>query len=187
MNHNIWFTSDTHWGHANIIKYDNRPFTSIEEHDEALVVNWNKVVHPGHLVYHLGDVAWHRDEADIELLLGRLNGTKILIQGNHDKGKVLKAKGWAKVCYYHEITVDGQFIVLFHYRMVVWNRSHYGSWALHGHSHGSLPMNIGAKTFDVGTMCWGYAPINYDQVSEEMAKHHWTQVDGHKAKDLGME
>lgn len=175
----IWFTSDTHWGHTNIIKYDNRPFASVYEHDEALITNWNAVVNPGDVVYHLGDVAWHRNVIDVECLLRKLHGTKILIQGNHDEKTVTKAKGWAKVCYYHEITVNGQKIVLFHYRMVVWNRSHHGSWALHGHSHGTLPVTTTAKTFDVGTMCWNYRPICFDEVAKEMDKRSFVPVDAH--------
>jgi calcineurin-like phosphoesterase family protein len=175
----IWFTSDTHWGHANILKYDNRPFASIEEHDEALVANWNRVVRPGDVVYHLGDVAWYHQVINVEVLLGRLHGTKILILGNHDEKTVKRATGWAKVTPYHEISVNGQKIVLFHYRMVVWNRSHHGSWALHGHSHGTLPVNLQARTFDVGTMCWNYHPISYEQVAEEMQRHSFIPVDGH--------
>lgn len=177
----IWFTSDTHFGHANIIKYDGRPFSSIKEHDETLVRNWNSVVAPGDVVYHLGDVCWHHREIDIVALLASLHGTKILIKGNHDRSNkhVLRSTQWAKVCDYEEITYRDQRIVLFHYRMVVWNRSHHGAWALHGHSHGSLPINLAAKTFDVGTMCWGYMPISFDQVAKEMSRHSYVPVDGH--------
>lgn len=177
-----WFTSDTHFGHAKVLGYDSRPFATIEEHDEALIANWNAVVSPGDVVYHLGDVAWHHDVADMDVLLARLHGTKILILGNHDAKTVSKAKRWAKVTPYHEITINGQKIVLFHYRMVVWNCSHYGSWALHGHSHGTLPQNLNAKTFDVGTMCWNYRPISYDEVAHQMQQHKFTPVDHHQEK-----
>jgi len=177
-----WFTSDTHFGHANIIRYDNRPFSSIEEHDEALIQNWNRHVKPGDVVYHMGDVAWHRDVGNVDLLLARLCGTKILILGNHDEKTVARARGWSSVVPYKEISISGQKICLFHYRMVVWNRSHHGSWALHGHSHGTLPVTYTAKTFDVGTMCWGYRPISYDEVAVEMAKHSFLPVDCHIAR-----
>ena len=174
-----WFTSDTHFGHANILKYDRRPFATIEEHDAALIRRWNAVVEPGDVVYHLGDFTWHSKVPDIERLLTQLHGTKILITGNHDEKTVSKAKGWVKVTPYHEVTIDGQKIVLFHYRMVVWNRSHHGSWALHGHSHGSLPQIMTAKTFDVGTMCWSYAPLSFPEVAEEMQKRTFVPVDAH--------
>jgi calcineurin-like phosphoesterase family protein len=81
---NRWFTSDTHFGHANIIKYCNRPFTDVDEMNEAIVENWNRVVAADDTVYHLGDVAlgpWEKwDE-----VLTRLNGHKILVVGNHER------------------------------------------------------------------------------------------------------
>ncbi len=165
-----FFTSDTHFGHANVIKFDDRPFANIQEHDEELVRRWNEVVKPGDVVYHLGDVGWHKNLFDADMLLARLHGTKILIKGNHDEKIICKSKQWSAVHSYHEISENGQRIVLFHYRMVVWNRSHHGSWALHGHSHGNLPVLMNQKTFDVGTMLWGYRPISWDEVSEEMQK-----------------
>ena len=179
-----FFTSDTHFGHANIIKYDGRPFSSVEEHDEGLITNWNSVVAPGDLVYHLGDVCWHHKELDIDVLLARLHGTKILITGNHDLSNkhVLRSKQWAKVTPYMEVTINDKKICLLHYRMVVWNKSHYGSWALHGHSHGTLPVLMDRKTFDVGTMCWGYTPLSFMQVADEMNKRSYQPVDGHVAR-----
>jgi len=129
----IYFTSDTHWGHANILEYDQRPFATIAEHDEALVQYWNETVKPGDVVYHLGDVAWRQSAEEIDRLLHRLHGTKILITGNHDSTKVTKSPRWSHVTPYHEAKRQGQLICLFHYRMTVWNRSHHGSWALHGH------------------------------------------------------
>lgn len=85
---NIWLVSDTHFCHKNIIQYCNRPFKDVDEMDEALVHNWNKVVKPQDKVYHLGDVYMggpHRDR--INSILFNLNGHKRLILGNHDNGK----------------------------------------------------------------------------------------------------
>jgi len=174
-----WFTSDTHFKHINILRHDGRPFSSIEEHDEALINNWNAVVLPGDVVYHLGDFGWMRTTQETNLYLARLHGVKFLIRGNHDHAPIRKASGWTKVVPYLEIAERGQKIVLFHYRMVVWNASHHGSWALHGHSHGSLPVNYRAKTMDVGTMLHGFRPISFDEVAEEMQKHVWVPVDAH--------
>jgi len=178
---NYWFTSDTHFGHANILKYDRRPFGSIEEHDEELIRRWNVVVRKADVVYHLGDVAWHTKEASVDQLLGRLNGTKILIAGNHDAKHILRSPRWAKVTPYEEVTIAGQKICLFHYRMTVWNRSHYGSWALHGHSHGTLPKYGAGKTLDVGTMCWAYAPVSVEELSVAMLGLEVVLPDGHTA------
>lgn len=89
MTQNIFITSDTHFHHNNIIKYCNRPFSNSEEMDEALVKNWNSVVRPNDKVYHLGDVYFpkYKDQKYCDYFLGRLNGTKRLILGNHDNGK----------------------------------------------------------------------------------------------------
>lgn len=85
-----WFISDTHWGHANILTFMHndvpvRNFSSVQEMDETIIENWNKVVKPDDLVYHLGDVVLGTgDNANYLSILNRCNGTKELIKGNHD-------------------------------------------------------------------------------------------------------
>jgi calcineurin-like phosphoesterase family protein len=79
----IFLTSDSHFGHFNVIKYCNRPFTTVEEMNEALIANWNAVVGQEDIVFHLGDFSFH--ERYVEEFLSRLNGYKFLILGNHDK------------------------------------------------------------------------------------------------------
>ncbi len=83
MNH--WFTADTHFGHANIIKYCNRPFGSSVEMNETMISNWNKVVQPGDIVYHLGDFCFGRKGYEFDIYFNRLNGLIVFIKGNHDK------------------------------------------------------------------------------------------------------
>lgn len=80
---NVWFTSDHHFGHLNILTYqpDERPFSSVEEMNEAMILRWNEVVKPQDTVYHVGDFCFGR--ANIAIA-GRLNGRKNLIMGNHD-------------------------------------------------------------------------------------------------------
>jgi len=77
--------SDTHFGHSNIIRYCDRPFADADEMDQALIQNWNGVVSPSDKVYHLGDVMLSAKKLSI---LDQLNGTKILIRGNHDNFKL---------------------------------------------------------------------------------------------------
>lgn len=77
----IWFISDTHFGHDNIIGYCGRPFTSASEMDEVMVERWNATVRPSDKVYHLGDVAMRREHL---ATVKRLHGKKRLIRGNHD-------------------------------------------------------------------------------------------------------
>lgn len=173
----VFFTSDTHFGHANVIKYCNRPFKSSEEMDEALIENWNSVVSPGDTVYHLGDFGFGRADF-LSRILWRLNGNKSLVLGNHDKtiknqvGLFLKDGLLREVVPYKEISVNKQHIVLCHYAMRVWNKSHYGSWMLYGHSHGTLPPH--GKSVDVGTDSkWvlgspKYAPLSFDEIQRFM-------------------
>lgn len=81
--------SDTHFFHANILKYCDRPFTSVDEMNQHMMERWNSVVSPNDLVYHLGDVYLGNKVPETEVLsfLLKLNGRKRLILGNHDRGK----------------------------------------------------------------------------------------------------
>ena len=152
----IHFTSDTHFGHANVIKYSNRPFSDAASMDEALILNWNAVVAPTDTVWHLGDFGFTKHQ-ELETILRRLNGTKHLVFGNHDKtirkqrNSFLGPGLFASIQDYAEIKAEGLHLVLFHYGGRVWNKSHHGSIMLYGHSHGSLPPH--GKSVDVGVDC----------------------------------
>lgn len=78
-----WFTSDTHFGHSNIIHYCNRPFKDVEEMDRELIKRWNEVVKKNDVVFHLGDLAFKKD---INYYRKQLNGRMILLKGNHENG-----------------------------------------------------------------------------------------------------
>ena len=84
MSRNIWVTSDTHFGHHNIIEYCNRPFDDVKVMDECLVDNWNNTIKENDIIYHLGDVYFGNLGAES---LHKLNGRKRLVLGNHDNGK----------------------------------------------------------------------------------------------------
>lgn len=93
----IYFTSDTHFGHAKIIEYCKRPFNSVEHMNEMLIQNWNQVVKPDDTVYHLGDFAMGSKDKH-KGYLDRLNGYKILVRGNHDgKPEKMLAMGFNEV------------------------------------------------------------------------------------------
>ena len=79
--------ADTHFGHRNIITYENRPWSDTDSMREGLILNWNKVVKADDLVYVLGDFTLSRDKEMISSILNRLNGRKILVMGNHDTRK----------------------------------------------------------------------------------------------------
>lgn len=87
MERNIWVISDSHFSHSNIIKYCDRPFENSTQMDWEMVDRWNSVVKPQDKVYHLGDVYMNASNGYISNLLGKLNGHKRLILGNHDNGK----------------------------------------------------------------------------------------------------
>lgn len=191
---NVFFTSDLHLGHKNIIEYSKCPFKDVEEMDEMLVKNWNDVVRPGDRVYLLGD--FYLGRADDEGLAAagfakRLMGQKYMIWGNHDK-RIRRSKAfqafqdefiWCKDL--DQIEVDSQKIILCHFAMLTWNQSHRGSWMLHGHSHGSLPDDPCALRLDVGVDAdWDYAPASFEQVQERMSKKTWKAIDHHDKRDL---
>lgn len=169
----IWFTSDTHFGHANIIKYAGRPFSSVEEMDAALIRNWNERVAPDDVVYHLGDFSFGHSEHYYE----QLNGTVHILLGSHDSGLSLTIPDRRLLTVIHTIALDEtwhplvddhrQRIVLCHHPMRSWPLSHYGSWHLFGHHHGKLdPYGL---SFDVGVDAWDYYPVSLTQVMIKMA------------------
>lgn len=174
-----FFTSDTHFGHANIIKYSSRPFKTAEEMDEALIRNWNSVVRPGDTVYHLGDFAVGGPEADV--YLRRLNGSIKFCWGNHDNRLKRAVSRPIDVQDIRYVSVDGQKIVLCHYAMKVWDGSHKGTWQLYGHSHGTLPDDPNAYQIDVGMDCHNLFPLTFAQVKELMKPKTYKSVDHHGA------
>jgi len=193
----IWFTGDTHFDHGNIIPYCKRPWIRdgdlengefwdldakderTNEMNEALIENWNDLVRPGDMVYHVGDFAFSRSHKRVEELIDRLNGQICLILGNHDKGPVKKARGFGWIDKLRRIKVGDQNIILCHYAMRVWKMSHRGSWHLYGHSHGTLPDDPGLLSMDVGVDCWDYKPIPFEMVREAMSKKQFVPVDHH--------
>ena len=162
-----WVVSDTHFGHTNVIKYDTRPFKDVQHMNEVLVANWNSVVRPGDVVWHLGDVARNLEEA--ARIVPRLNGNIMLVRGNHDD-PVWKARIRLPLfAEYHEakyVRLDGERFYFSHYACRVWRNSHHGSFMVHGHSHGALPR--WGRSLDAGVNCNGYKPLSLQQVIETL-------------------
>jgi len=164
----IYYTSDTHFRHKAILKYDAPPFASLEEMEETIIKRWNARVRPTDTVYHLGDFVWDRSGQVAQEILGRLNGKVHLIWGNHDSNQVRKLEDWTSSQPYLEIRDGEDFVVLSHYGHRVWNKGHYGSFHLYGHSHGSLPPQ--GRSIDVGVSCWDYRPVTLAEVKERLAE-----------------
>ena len=156
-----FFTADSHLNHTNIIRYCNRPFNNVHEMNETLISNWNSVVKKNDEVYHLGDFCF----GDPYRFLQRLNGTIHFVLGNHDKDLI---KGYNKdIPFKRVVSINGQCIVLSHFAMRVWDKSHFNTWHLYGHSHNAIP-SLG-KSFDVGVDAWNYYPISFEQVKKQMS------------------
>ena len=156
-----FFTSDTHFGHGNILKFCSRPFVSAAEMDEVLIQNWNSLVKKDDVVYLLGDFSF----GDIKKYTDRLNGNINLILGNHDK----KSQCVGNFCSVHDTLrakIAGKYLWLSHYAHMTWPSSCYNSEHVFGHSHGRL-VGVG-KSFDVGTDTHGYKPYHYDEVCDIM-------------------
>jgi calcineurin-like phosphoesterase family protein len=153
----VFFTSDTHFGHAGALSLYRRPFASVADMNEAMVARWNEAVGPGDEVWHLGDFSLRQPPQVVAETLGRLNGTKHLVAGNNDPPATAALAGWASVEPYAELTLDGILFVLCHYPFRSWRGMAKGAVNLHGHSHGRMkPL---PRQVDVGVDVWDFRPV----------------------------
>lgn len=193
---NYWFTSDLHFNHKKIIEYAKRPFLSAEGQpdvahmNETMITLWNETVMPDDHIYILGDIACGGTPEGTYEIVRRLAGRKYLVYGNHDKeirksGKLQGLFEWCRDLTEVKIPSDPtnlkktQSIVLCHYAMRVWNKSHYGAWQLYGHSHGNLTDDPHALQLDVGVDNWDFHPVSFAEIQEVMRTKTWKPVDHH--------
>lgn len=177
-----YYISDTHFSHKNVIKFDNRQFSTIEEMDEVLINNINKVCTRADHLYILGDMFWKTCNC-IDYLNKIDNPNLHLIIGNHDMIKNAQfRKKFIEIVPYKELkdTANGKEynIILSHYPILFWNKQHYGSIHLFGHVHNSLENDIceniykqlqdkygiTGKAYNVGCMLWNYTPVTLEQI-----------------------
>jgi calcineurin-like phosphoesterase family protein len=163
----IFFTADTHFSHINIIKYCYRPFKDYIEHDETLIENWNKQVSRTDQVYHLGDFAYGSHD-NVRRIRAKLKGKIHLILGNHDlKNRIQNLPGlFTSINQLKTICINKQHIVLCHYAMRIWDKSHFNSWHLFGHSHGRSPGQ--GKSFDCGVDTNNFKLYSMDDIVGRM-------------------
>lgn len=203
---NIWFTSDTHFGHKNICRgetrwatidkdtgmkipsQNTRDFETLEEMNNVLVENINKNVKENDILWHLGD--WSFGEGNTIVFRKLLNVKTIhLILGNHDHiiakypelqklfSSVSLGYGWPK----SPMIKDHKF-VLSHFPMLVWDQHIHGSIHLHGHSHGSLQDKnyYERRVMDVGIDCHSeFRPYHIDEILAIMKARKINPVDQH--------
>lgn len=161
-----FFTADTHFGHGKVINYCKRPFATADEMDEVLIDNWNMIVKPDDVVYHLGDFMWHGDKRAATSLLNELNGRKHLIVGNHDHRQVRNNSGWVEVDKLIEREIDGVHVTMCHYPLRTWAGIRRGGIHLHGHTHGSIQREN--LTYDVGVDVWNFRPVSLQELLMHM-------------------
>lgn len=191
-----FFTADLHIGHRNIIDYCDRPFRTQDgqldtsQMFDAFVANFNSVLRPGDELYILGDLSFQLDHA--VKFLKAIPGQKFMVWGNHDpqgKDRAVLEKMFVKTGELYEAKLkNGTRAIMCHYPMLRWNKGHFGSYMLHGHTHGECtyppyPMRI----LDVGVdvefpigpfMHPKYFPVSEDEIIRYMqdrpeVKHHY--------------
>lgn len=172
----IFFSSDHHFHHSNIIQFCHRPWGDVRTMDEAMIQLWNETVPKDGIVFHLGDLIFTANLLYVEQLVNRLNGTIHLIYGNHCLQNRLDRDNAKQIFSYRtydvvELTVrddklTGGHINFFmsHYPHLFWHR---GSYHLHGHVHGG-PLSTANEVvpfhpmrYDIGVDNNNYKPISY--------------------------
>lgn len=183
-----FYIADWHYGHANCIHFDNRPFKSMEHMNAELIRRWNEKVAPKDVVYILGDMFWCKATEAIEILK-QLNGTKILIKGNHDRvHDAAFAKCFAKIVDYEEIQDGEDNIVLSHYPIPCFKNHFYGWLHFYGHVHISFEHNMmlhnrylfeelytkPCKMYNIGAMLpyMDYTPRTKEEILAEGEKYY---------------
>ena len=177
-----YITSDLHFGHTNIMKFcpvtRARYNNDVVYMNEAMVKEWNEIVNPEDTVYILGDVAF-MPASKAATYVNRLNGTKILIEGNHDR-KALNdpvfRSCFKEVHKYHHINYNGTFVTMFHYPIAEWDQMHRGSVHFHGHLHGNESGMEKYRCLDVGMDATGWIVLEMEDAIRRAMKG---EIKGH--------
>lgn len=168
----IYFTADTHFGHANILKFCDRPFPDVGTMDAALIAAWNKRVSGNDTVYVVGDMFFRCSDA--EQILKRLKGKKRLIVGNHDSSwmkKVELGRHFISVDTLLEISDGSHALTLCHYPLLTWKHAKK-SHMIHGHIHNDTSADfwplLAARdnVLNAGVDINGYCPVTFDEMLE---------------------
>ena len=170
----VFFTSDTHFYHSNIINFCGRPFKNVEVMNETLIANWNSVVGPDDIVFHLGDFCLG-GSAEWTNILNRLNGKIYLIVGNHDIKNLRQGyySRFEHIAMQMHIEVGKQKIYLNHCPFLCYGGAYRDTWQLFGHVHTSK-QNTGIDAprlhmlfptqYDVGVDNNNFTPVSFEQV-----------------------
>lgn len=174
-----YYTSDLHFGHANVIPYDGRPFADTAEMDRVLIERWNAAVGDDDDVYVVGDFCY-RSGWTADWYLKQLKGRKHLIVGNHDWRTLQNPKAmalFASVDDLLEIEDGERAVVLCHYPLAEWHHSRRGAWHVYGHIHNLRSdtwafMRTLPHALNAAAAVNGYAPATFAQLVENNAVHN---------------
>lgn len=177
-----WITADLHFGHANIKKFcpvTRAKYNDIDDMREKMIAEWNENVAPQDVTYILGDFAFLPAHEAVQIL-HRLNGDKILVEGNHDR-KMLNDPSF-RACFkevhpYLRLNYNGQLVIMFHYPIHEWDQMHRGSVHFHGHVHGGKTGMEKFRVRDVALDATGRVVSNLDSMIAdalrgEIRPHH---------------
>ena len=185
-----FFTSDTHFNHANIIEFCHRPFRNVEKMNETLIANWNNVIGPDDIVFHLGDFCLG-GAAEWNKVLDRLNGKIYLILGNHDLKNIRQGftQRFEHVAMQMRIEIGKRKIYLCHYPFLCFEGGYKDVWQLFGHVH-IRKSNTGIDAgrlqylyptqYDVGVDNNDFTPVSYEQVRTKIQKQMEQSKNEHK-------
>ena len=190
-----YYIADWHYGHSNIIHFDNRPFKTCEEMNSELIRRWNAIVKPGDSVYILGDMFWCKGGEAVQVLK-QLSGNKYLIKGNHDRcHDSAFMRSFASIKDYMEIEDSGRQVVLSHYPIPCFKNHFYGWYHLYGHVHTSFEHNMmmhnrylmeelytkQCKMYNVGAMLpyIKYTPRTLDSIIYDGELYYRSQIGGY--------
>ena len=164
---NILYISDHHFGHRNIIKYENRPFTSVNEMNEKMIALWNMFVSPEDIVIHGGDFALCNKAVAIEIA-NSLNGYKVLVRGNHDRStKSMTDIGFHVVPFWF---YDGILVVHNPHKHLDLLQSKEVRYYLYGHIHSkTLDIKI-PNAINISCEVLGYVPMTIEQLIHKFIK-----------------
>jgi len=157
----IFLIGDLHLDHANIIRYCNRPFSSVREMNKTIIHNWNKTVKRDDLVYFLGDMAFGKSSKNTDHWLKKLKGKIIFIRGNHDRSK--------KIRFVHDMILrykNHKFLLIHNPENL---QKQGNGWIIHGHHHNhdlkNYPFISGErKTINVGVELINYKPLDINKL-----------------------
>lgn len=169
----IWFTSDLHLNHDKPFIYKTRGFSSIKEHNETVIENYNSLIKDNDKVYILGDCYMGADHEKAIQYLKRLKGNKILIYGNHDTdGKIdlfLQEKIFNNICFGDRLKIGKKIFVLSHYPMLVANyKDKFPVFSLAGHTHSKEKFSPAYHCYNVGLDAHDNFPVNIDTIVSDI-------------------